>query len=181
MINKVVGYKSFSSDYLNQAGEKLNVGCKYHYEGKIRYNKSGYHLATHFEDTIPFSDILDKNGNRNLLHDICIAEVIGSGIIDEVPDTYANYYGYYDMYACSDIEVIRYIPREELIKMALKLNEYRMLRFVSQCKLTKEEIKLFENKYPKVDMALDYYQKNIKDVYSTEENRNKYYKMYFTK
>ena len=177
---EIFGYKSFDSKGINQSGEKLMVGNKYHCDGNIKYNHNGYHFSTRFEDTIVFSDKVDENGNSNsnLLHDVVIAEVIGSGMIDEVPYGYSNYYGYYDMYACSDIEIIRYIPREELIFNALQLTENRMIRFVSGIKLTEEEIKLFENIYPSVNMAIDYYQRGKKDTY---HNRDKYYKLHFTK
>lgn len=169
---KKFGYKSFDKNGLNQSNEKLIAGKKYHCDGIIKYNHNGYHFSTRFEDTIAFSD---KNSN---LHDVIIAEVIGSGDIDEVPYGYSNYYGYYDMYACSDIEIIRFIPREELIFDALNLPEYRMERFISGIKLTDEEIKLFERIYPSVDMAIDYYHRNIKDTYY---NKKKYNKIYFTK
>ena len=129
---EIFGYKSFDSKGINQSGEKLMVGNKYHCDGNIKYNHNGYHFSTRFEDTIVFSDKVDENGNSNLLHDVVIAEVIGSGVFDEVPYGYSNYYGYYDMYACSDIEIVRFIPREELIIEALKLPEYRMERFISQ-------------------------------------------------
>lgn len=175
---EIFGYKSFDSNGTNQAKEKLIVGNKYHCDGDIKYNDNGYHFSTRFEDTIAFSDKIDKDGNSNLLHDVIIAEVIGSGIFDEVPYGYADYYGYYDMYACSDIEIIRYIPREELIYKALGLSEYRMKRFISNIKLTEDELKLFENIYTEVNMAIDYYHKGNKDTYY---NREKYKKLYFTK
>ena len=159
------GYKSFSSNGTNQAHEIMEAGKKYHCDGIIKYNKNGYHLATNFEDTIAFSDIVDSDGNSNDLHDVIIAEVIGSGDIDKVSDMYANYYGYFDMYACSDIEIVRFIPREELMKMALELNNVRMERFVSYLKMSSEELKLFQGYNIRVDAAIEYYHNNNKSIY----------------
>lgn len=171
----VRGYKSFASNGTNQAKQVMEAGKKYHCNGKIRYNKNGYHMANRFEDTIPFSDLVDSEGNSNDLHDVIIAEVVGSGDIDTVSDMYANYYGYYEMYACSDIEIIRFIPRDELIKMGLELNNERMERFVSYLKMTPEELKQFQGINVKVDAAIEYYHNDNKDIYNPE-NINKLYK-----
>ena len=173
----IVGYKSFSYDGVNQAGEKFEVGLNYHCNGIIKYNHNGFHMAKNFEDTIPFSDLVDEDGNFKMLHDIIIAEVEGSGNIDCVSDIYSDYYGYYDMYACSDMKVIRYLSREELISMALALPDYRMKRFVSYMELTREEISLFYGRYPIVDAAIEYYQKNNKEIYNSN-NLQKIYSKY---
>ena len=158
----------------------MKAGNKYHCDGQIKYNYNGYHMATNFEDTIPFSDIYDSEGNKNKLHKVIIAEVIGNGDIDVVPEGFSNYFGYYGMYACSDIEIIRFIPREELISMALKLSNLRMKRFVSYCYLTEEELKLFEGLYVDVDAAIEYYHKNNKAIYY-DDNFNKLLTKYHKK
>ncbi len=153
--NKVIhGYKSFSSDFRNQAGEIMIPRKHYHCNGEIKYNHNGFHMAVNFEDTIAFSD---KKEDGSLLHDVVIAEVIGSGKIDSVSPSFSDYYGYYDLYACSDIEIIRYIPREELIEMALQLYDFKLYRFISNIYLTKEEIALFRGKDSRVDRVISYY------------------------
>lgn len=43
-----------------------------------------------------------------------------------------------------------------------------MVRFISLFKLLPSEIPLFENIYHDVDLAIDYYQRGIKDVYNKE-------------
>ena len=91
-----------------------------------------------------------------------------------VSEMYSDYYGYYDMYACSDIEVIHYLSRKELINMALHLPELKMKRFVAYTYLTEEEIKLFKGIYPIVDAAIEYYQRGNKEVYQVE-NMHKIY------
>lgn len=168
----IKGYKSFSYNGTNQANEIMEPGKKYHCDGIIKYNNNGFHLATKFEDTIAFSDLVNSSGKKNDLHNVIIAEVIGSGNIDKVSEDFANYFGYYDMYACSDIEIIRFIPRDELISMALKLDAQRMIRFVSYCYLTNDELKLFEGLYVGVDAAIEYYHNGNKNIYY-EKNYNK--------
>ena len=66
--------------------------------------------------------------------------MIGSGIIDEGSD---EYYGYYDVYAASDIKVVRYLTRAEILEYASQLNFYRMKRFIINFELTNEELDLF--------------------------------------
>lgn len=128
--DKVIhGYKAFASDGTNIALEIMPPG-DYHYEGNVKYGKSGFHFAKNLEDTIRYS------GTNNPL----IAEVIGSGIIDEGSD---EYYGYYDVYAASDIKVVRYLTRAEILEYASQLNVHRMKRFIINFELTNEELDLF--------------------------------------
>lgn len=130
ITDKVIhGYKAFASDGTNIALQIMPPG-DYHYEGKIKYSKSGYHFAKNLEDTIRYS------GTENPL----IAEVIASGTIDEGSD---EYYGYYDVYTASDIKIVRYLSREEILEYALKLNPPRMKRFIVGFELTEEELDLF--------------------------------------
>ena len=177
---KIKGYKSFAFNYTNQAGEVMEEGHTYHCDGPIKYNKNGYHMALHFEDTIAFSDTVDENGQPKRLHDVIIAEVIGSGEIDKVDPSYSDYYDYWDMFACSDMEIVRFVPRLELIKKALNLDSKRMKRFVSNTKLSDYEISLFRDVNPEVDLAIQYYQEGNEEAYSTE-NINKVYENYYRK
>lgn len=155
------GYKSFNNDGTNIIGEILLPGNIYHCDGEIKFGPygNGFHFAKNMEDTIRYSDY------DNFLRKIIIAEVIGSGIIDEGSD---EYNGYYDLYAASDLEIVRYLSREEIISLALTLPSHRMVRFISLFKLYPSEIPLFENIYHDVDLAIDYYQRGIKDVYNKE-------------
>lgn len=143
--NKVIhGYKAFATDGTNIALETMPVG-KYYYDGIIKYGKSGYHFAKRLEDTIRYS------GTANPL----IAEVIGSGIIDLGED---DYYGFYDIYAASNIEIVRYLTREEIIQYALELNIERMKRFIVSYELTDEELNLFIQRNKMVKKIVeDYY------------------------
>ena len=152
MSRIIHGYKAFASDGTNIALEIMPPG-QYHYNGTIKYGKSGYHFAKNLEDTIRYS------GSSNPL----IAEVLATGIIDEGVD---EYYGYYDVYAASDIKIIRYLTRTEIINHALKLSENRMKRFIISFELTNEELDLFINKEPILNkVVIDYnLKKKVKKI-----------------
>ena len=158
------GYKAFAVDGTNIVGRTFEEGHKYHMDGNISFGTSGngFHMALNLEDTIRYA--VDEFPG-----DCIIAEVIGSGTVVEGFD---NYYGYYDMYSCSDLEIVKYLTREEIIEYGLNLNEIKMKRFVECYKLSEEEIILFEGKSFIVDLSLDYYQRNNKEAYS-EENKRK--------
>lgn len=160
------GFKSFDIDHTNNYGIEFFEGEKYHVEGQIIYgvHGNGIHFAKNLEDTIRFS------GEDTGLKNVAIAEVIGDGIIVEGFD---HYNGYYDLYSCSDLEVIKFLTREEIIAHALTLNEFAMERFVSLFRLTSEEIEMFKGKSIRVDNALEYYQLNNKDIYSTNSKLTK--------
>lgn len=168
---KIKGYKAFAMDGTNVKGIIFPPG-RYHCDGNISFGThgNGYHFAKRLEDTIRFGIVDDK-----LVGNVLIAEVIGSGTIAEGTD---EYYGYYDMYSASDLEVIRYLSREEIIQYALSLHDSkRMERFVSKYYLTEEEQQLFYGIYEEVDLAIDYYQRNKKNVY-TPEKKYQYFLRY---
>lgn len=162
----IKGYKSFDVDHTNCYGQEFTPGTKYHVEGQIIYgvHGNGIHFAKNLEDTIRYS------GQEYGLKDVAIAEVIGDGIIVE---GYDHYNGYYDLYCCSDLEVVKFLTREEIISHALTLNEFAMERFVSQFRLESEEIDLFKGKSIRVDNALEYYQRGNKDIYSGNKTLGK--------
>lgn len=142
--NKVIhGYKAFASDGTNIALETMPVG-KYYYDGQIKYGKCGYHFAQNLEDTIRYS------GTSSPI----IAEVIASGVIDEGAD---EYYGFYNIYAASNIEIVRYLTREEILQYALGLNIERMKRFIVSFELTDEELNLFIQKNKMVEKIVEDY------------------------
>lgn len=149
--NKVIhGYKAFASDGTNIALETMPVGV-YYFNGPIKYGKFGYHFAKNLEDTIRYSGTTSP----------VIAEVIGSGTIDEGTD---EYYGFYDIYAASNLKIVRYLTRDEIIEYALNLKYDRLKRFVVSYELTNEELDLFIKKDNTIEKVLEYYQirENIK-------------------
>ena len=129
----VVGYKAFNKDLANRYGDKFEVGKVYHADGEIKWgnNGNGFHLCTYLEDCFRYVD-----PNISL-----ITEVIGFGKIKKYDD---DYYGYYDMYVCENLRVVRVISREEIISMMLNTYDDRKDRFIRDFNLTLDELKLFE-------------------------------------
>lgn len=71
------------------------------------------------------------------------------------------------------IEIVREILRDELIDMVLNMNEINVVRFIQLYRLNMDEINLFEYRFSKCNhvlMALEYYQRNNKDVYKNYYN-----------
>lgn len=157
-MKKIYGYKSFNSDGTNMVGKKFSPGIIYHVDGDISFGPrgNGYHFASRLEDTIRYCD------SDSILSSPVIASVVGSGIIVEGEDLYN---GYFDLYVSSDIEIIKYLSREEILEYALELNELRLNRFLSLFKLTEDEIKLFEGKDSFIDDTINYYQRGKYDTY----------------
>ena len=160
----IAGYKSFALDGTNKYGKIMPVG-HYHRDGEIKFGiyGNGYHFAKYMEDTLRYSTMVERN--------CLVAEVIGSGTIIKSED---EYNGYDDLYVASDIEIVKYLEREEIINIALNLNSIKMQRFIRDFNLTLEEIALFEGKYFNVDLAIDYYDRKIMEAYQPEYMAKKY-------
>ena len=129
---KVLGYKAFNQDFTNRYGKHFEVGEIYRIKGPISWGKygNGFHFCTNLEDCFRYYDP-DTS---------IIAEVKGFGKLVKNDD---EYYGYYDMYVSEYLEVIRVIPREEIIKMMLETSIDRQNRFIRNYNLTEEEKELF--------------------------------------
>jgi len=168
-INKILapirGYKSFNLDKTNCYGKRFVEGLKYHCNGNIKFGPrgNGFHFSKNLEDTIRYSG----NPGKGSVRDVLIAAVIGSGTIVEGFDDYNEYY---DMFSCSDIEIIKFLTREEIIEYATDLSELRMCRFVSLFRLESDEIELFKNKSTMVDNMIKYYQNNFEYPECLEKN-----------
>ncbi len=128
----IYGYKAFNQDFTNRYGTKFEVGGVYHANGPINWGKygNGFHFCTNLEDCFRYFDPETS----------IITEVKGFGKTRKNDD---EYYGYYDMFVCEYIEIVRVVPREEIIKMMLEVNDLRQERFVGHYNLTEEEKKLF--------------------------------------
>ncbi len=157
---EIKGYKAFNEDFTNRYNRVFKEEKSYHTDGEISFglNGKGFHFCKRLEDTLRYFDTFENS--------IVIAEVIGSGKIVEYHD---DYYEYYDLYASSDIKIVKFLSREEIIDMALKFSERRMKRFIMGYKLKPYEIYLFEHKYPSIDTAIDYYQRGNKEAYLTKK------------
>ena len=156
----VYGYKCFDKGLVNRYGMVFEVGKTYHADGEIIFGNdgNGFHMCTHLEDTLRYFDAMNNEV------DICSVNCFGK--YSEGSD---DYNGYYYMYAFENMYIEKLLTREEIINYGLNLHEIRAKRFVSQYRLTPEEIKLFKAKYKysqSVLEAISYYQENNKDVYT---------------
>lgn len=103
----------------------LMVGKTYHNNDPVQFNKNGFHFCKRLEDTLHFF--------AGYQSDIDICEVIGYGTISEFSN---DYYGYYDMYAASDIKIVRKLSKIEILNMYKELlsdayfNQERISRFL---------------------------------------------------
>lgn len=131
-MNGILGYKAFNQDFTNRYGHKFQVGKIYRAKGLISWGKygNGFHLCTNLEDCFRYFD-----PKTSLL-----AQVRGFGRCIKNDD---EYYGYYDMYVCEYLKVLRVIPREEIINMMLQVDGNRQQRFIDNYNLTEKEKDLF--------------------------------------
>lgn len=160
---KIKGYKAFNSNMTNNYGVSFEEGCKYSVSGPAVYGNdgNGFHFCERLEDTLRYFDAM--NG------DIKIAEVIGSGDIEEYCD---EYYGYYNMYSATNLEVVRILPRNEIVDMFAVTPGYRTVRFIQGFKLLEQEVLWY--KYKRIDdsdvlKAIAYYQEGDEKAYSPEK------------
>ncbi len=72
-----------------------------------------------------------------------------------------DYYGYYDMYSASNIEILKKLSREEIFEYILKSSKEQVIRFVKTYKLNDYEIEILRKKYETnidVNNAIEYFQ-----------------------
>ena len=165
-MNEIIGYKSVDKNYKDISGNILEENKIYHVDGNVIYGNggNGYHFAKKLEDTLRY-----QLSDEDFLTRPNIAKVVGFG---DIVESFDEYYGYYELYAAESIKILKYLKEDEIIAYALKLNETRMLRFVSLYRLNSDEIKLFKNKYLSVDLALLYYQMKIYNTYELFHSNN---------
>ena len=156
----IKGYKCFNKGLITNYNDKLELNKIYHVKDNIKFSQSGFHLCSYLEDTFRYFDTFQN--------EVDVTEVIGYGNISKYDD---EYNGFYDMYSVEFMKIVRVLLREDIIKYAINLPEYRLLRFISLYKLNLNEIKLFKKLYynnKNIINAIMYYQENIKDVYEKE-------------
>ena len=166
---EIYGYKCFYSDGKNRYGKDIVIGKIYSTDKKIRYgnNGHGYHFCERLEDTFRFFTS-DESG---LCENICICMVRGFGEIHErLEDRVVEMDdGYYGLYACQNLEIIRVLSRKEIIDYGLNLCSKRAVRFVSLLKLNSDEIEEFKDKFRNNQSVIDaiyYYQLKDLDLYN---------------
>ena len=151
------GYKCFNKGLISSFGDVFEVGKVYHIDGEIKFNENGFHMCTNFEDTLRYFYAF-KN-------DVDIARVTGYGEINKYDDEYNEFF---DMYATEYLIINSVMSHDEIIDCALKLPPYRLKRFLTLYKLSKDELLMFREKFAKEMMimeTLDYYQDENSKLY----------------
>ena len=126
----IIGYKALNEDFTNRYGTKYEIGTIYQALGEIKWgnNGNGFHICTNFEECFRYVD------SNNFI----LTEVIGFGKLIKYDD---EYNGYFDMYVCENMRIIRTISRKEIIEMAKSLYEERLCKFISTFNKINEEFK----------------------------------------
>ena len=153
----IIGYKAFNSNFTNRSGYKFKVGEIYHVDDAIKWgnNGNGFHICTNFEECFRYVD------SNNFI----LTEVIGFGKILKYDD---EYYGYFDMYVCENMRIVRIISRKEIIEMSKTLWEDRFYNFIRTFNLTDDEAKEIEEVSKgkqKILKDIDYYHYGNKNAY----------------
>lgn len=162
----IKGYKAFNLDRTNRYGMLFNECETYKANNEIKYgvNGNGFHICANLCDV--FRYFSSEEG-------IAVAEVIGNDVLAEYNEPY---HGYYDMYSVSELTVVKFIEREEIIKRILEDNVINIKKFISTFTLTEEEKILFIRRFREKEDILCcilYYQYGIKDIYSLENYERK--------
>lgn len=157
------GYKAFNADLTNRYGVPFAEGGKYSITGPAVFGNqgNGFHFCERLEDTLRYFDAMDG--------DVKIALVQGGGEMVEAND---EYYGYYDMFSATELEVIRILSRTEIVDMFGSTPGFRTVRFIQGFRLTDEEKAWLRFKHidnTDVLKAIDYYQDGDKEAYSPEK------------
>ncbi len=164
---EINGYKIFNYNMKNMYDITFEVGKSYKISGIIKYGThgNGYHFCKYLEDTIHYVNTFEVD------FDLC--EVIGKGIIVESEN---EYYDYYFLYSCSELEIVKKLTRKEIINYAEQIYSdfypKRLEKIIKSLKLTQEEIKYFYKKFINdntIINALEYYQLNNKNIYETHK------------
>lgn len=148
------GYKVLNKGLINRYGFQYELNKKYTLDGDLKWKENGFHFCKYPEDTFRYIDAFNE--------EVDLTEVEGSGEIQLYED---DYYGYYDMYASSEIEIKRIVPREEYISIILgSHNPDRVKRLITTMKLNDDEIEAIKKQYKELDFYIDYYQINKKEL-----------------
>lgn len=158
MDYKIKGYKAFNKEFKNIYGDKFECDKEYYTPGEIGGKFcNGFHFSKKFEETFRFFDFDDN---------AILTEVECSGKIFNFYDEYYDY----DIYSCSNIKIIRIIPRNEIIKMIEEIDYSSGIeKVISTFPLKNEEFEYLmnskKNKYFNFKMKLmKEYDKRVKKL-----------------
>ena len=158
-MEEVKGYKAFNKDATNRYGKPFTEGETYRVIGEIKFGNdgNGFHMCTALSDVFRYVDAVED--------DVIVAEVTGKGKKACFDD---NYYGYYDMYACEEITIDKFLSREEVIEEMLNSPSHQVKKFIVTYRLTREEAIRFARKFRRdteVIKALLYYHFGVEEIY----------------
>ncbi|MDE5888464.1 MAG: hypothetical protein K2H20_00420 [Bacilli bacterium] len=169
---EVKGYKAFNKDMTNRYGLPFEVGSTYRVEGDVKFGNegNGFHMCQNLCDVFRYFDS----------ENVAVAEVIGRGKCVKFDD---EYNGYYDMYACEEITIVRILSREEILETMMSSHDINNKKFLSTYILTEEEKKEYLRLYHKNMTMLEwllYYQFGYKQIFSMEltEKKNELRKVF---
>ena len=125
----MLGYKAFNEDGTNRYGKVFEIGESYHVDGDIlaRFGKdgNGFYYCTKLADVFRFF----------APDDVKVGVVEASGEIDSTIDEYY----YYEIFACSDIKVIKYLTREEILNTIISEGRYSIDKAIATYNFIPEE------------------------------------------
>ncbi|MBR4693933.1 MAG: hypothetical protein IKP07_03895 [Bacilli bacterium] len=127
---EIKGYKGFNKDKTNRYGMQFEEGKSYHTDGPISFgnNGNGFHMATHLSDVFRFFRP----------EDVVTASVVGSGEVAEGEyDDWSE--PYYDMYSVSDLYVVKFLTRDEIINVIKNSSASDIVKFFATYNVTEEE------------------------------------------
>lgn len=137
-MEEVKGYKAFNKDATNRYGKPFTEGETYHVDGEIKFGNdgNGFHMCTALSDVFRYVNAVED--------DVLVAEVTGRGQMVHFDD---NYYGYYDMFACEEITIDKFLSRTEVIDRILNSPVHEVRKFLTTCRLSEEEKVQFARKF----------------------------------
>ncbi len=170
---EIKGYKAFNGNHTNRYGMPFLEGRDYHVDGPISFgnNGNGFHMCVHLSDVFRFF----------APNDITVAEVVGSGEIQEGSmDDWVE--SYFDMYSVSDIHISKFLSREEIIEKMANASSSDIIKFFATFKVSEEEaLRVLRGNVDKYNhnralMAYLYYVKGINIYAFSDEEKTQYLK-----
>lgn len=170
-MEEVKGYKAFNKDATNRYGKPFTEGETYRVTGEIKFGNdgNGFHMCTALSDVFRYVNATED--------DVLVAEVTGRGRMASFDD---NYYGYYDMYACEEITIDKFLSREEVLDEMLDSPSHQVKKFITTCRLSEEEAIRFAKKFRgdmEVIKALLYYHFGYPEIYRQNRDENEYLRL----
>ncbi len=151
----IIGYKSLDNNFTNMYGTTYEFNKKYILNGKLEWRINGFHFCKYPEDTLRYIESFNSPFK--------IVKVLASGEIVLYED---EYFGYYNMFASSEMTLLNELPREELLKIIIESkNQFRAMRLIKSIKLNDSEINEILKNYPYLINDINYYQYDKKDTY----------------